>query len=83
MPSRQGAFVVVEMAMALVLLISAGLMIRSLTQLWRVDPGFRPDNVLTFGFSLPPSMMTASPTPFAPLRQLMTSWPDSGVKRPR
>jgi predicted permease len=57
----QSVFVVVEMAMALVLLIGAGLMIRSLTQLWRVDPGFNPDNVLTFGLSLPPSMMTASP----------------------
>jgi predicted permease len=57
----QGFFVVMEMAMALVLLIGAGLMIRSLTQLWRVDPGFSPDNVLTFGLSLPPSMMTASP----------------------
>ena len=57
----QSVFVVVEMAMALVLLIGAGLMIRSLTRLWRVDPGFNPDNVLTFGLSLPPSMMTASP----------------------
>jgi predicted permease len=57
----QDVFVVLEMAMALVLLIGAGLMIRSLTHLWRVDPGFDPRNVLTFSLALPPSMMTATP----------------------
>lgn len=57
----QGVFIVAEMAMALVLLAGAGLMIRSLTRLWNVDPGFNPHDVLNFGISLPPSMMTASP----------------------
>jgi len=57
----QGIFVVAEMAMALVLLAGAGLMIRSLTRLWSVDPGFNPQNVLTVGLTLPQSMMTASP----------------------
>ena len=57
----QGVFIVAEMAMALVLLAGAGLMIRSLTRLWAVDPGFDPQNVLTVGLTLPQSMMSASP----------------------
>lgn len=56
----QEVFVVVEMAMALILLISAGLMVRSLAALWRLDPGFNSHNVLTFGVALPPSMRNAN-----------------------
>ncbi len=57
----QSAFVIAEMAIALVLLIGAGLMVRSLTRLWSVDPGFNPRNVLTFGYTLPPSMINGNP----------------------
>lgn len=57
----QSAFVVAEMAVALLLLIGAGLMVRSLARLANVDPGFNPRNVLNFGLSLPPSMMHAPP----------------------
>src|SRR3984957_283283 len=57
----QGVFVVAEMALAVVLLIGAGLTIRTLMGLWSIDPGFHPHNVLTFGLSLPPSLMNAKP----------------------
>ncbi len=57
----QGVLVVVEMALALVLLIGAGLMMRSLRALWNVDPGFRAENVLTFSLNFPPAMRQASP----------------------
>jgi predicted permease len=57
----QSAFVVAEMAVALVLLIGAGLMVRSLARLANVDPGFNPRNVVNFGLSFPPSMSHATP----------------------
>ncbi|MGB2656555.1 MAG: ABC transporter permease [Candidatus Acidiferrum sp.] len=49
----QGVFVVVEMALAVVLLIGAGLAIRTLVGLWSIDPGFNPSNVLTFSVGFP------------------------------
>jgi predicted permease len=57
----QGVLVAVEMALAFVLLIGAGLMIRTLNALWNVDPGFRSDNVTSFRIRLPPSMRSANP----------------------
>ena len=66
----QNAFVVVEMAVALVLLVGAGLMIRSLVVLWGVNPGFDPHNVLTFSVTMPPSVTTNPAQTRAAIRQL-------------
>ena len=46
---------VAEMALALALLVAAGLLIRSFARLIHVDPGFRSDHVLTMQLSVPSS----------------------------
>jgi putative ABC transport system permease protein len=46
-------FVVTEVAIALVLLISAGLLVRSFSKVLNVKPGFNSQNVLTLRMSLP------------------------------
>jgi predicted permease len=50
------ALVVVEVALGLVLTASAGLMMRTMTQLWSVNPGFDPQNVLSFGAAGSPAV---------------------------
>src|SRR5277367_2064507 len=49
----RSSLVVVEMVLALVLLVSAGLLIRSLVRLQQVSPGFDPQNVMTAAIDLP------------------------------
>ena len=49
----RGGLIVSEVALALVLLIAAGLLIESFAQLARVRPGFNPESLLTFNIALP------------------------------
>jgi predicted permease len=53
--------VVAEIALALVLLVSGGVLFVAFQRLRAVDPGFRTDNVLSLRISLPPSMDGGSP----------------------
>jgi putative ABC transport system permease protein len=50
-----GVLVVVEMALALVLLVGAGLLVRSFIRLSEIQPGFDPQNVLAARIRLTPS----------------------------
>jgi predicted permease len=75
----QGALVAVQMVMALVLLTGAGLVIRSLAQLWNVNPGFNPDNILTFNLALSPQMNAA---PAAAIRVALRNFDEAIAATP-
>lgn len=57
----RSALVVTEFALALMLLIGAGLMLRTFLALQSIDPGFRPQNVLTMVLSVGGSNSAATP----------------------
>ncbi|MHB1168173.1 MAG: ABC transporter permease [Longimicrobiales bacterium] len=55
------ALVVSEVALAVMLVVGAGLMLRSFAALQRVDPGFRADGLLSFQLYLPPAGYSDAP----------------------
>ena len=62
LPRRfRNALVILEMALAVVLLIGAGLLLKSLYQLQKVEPGFNHESLLTMQFSLPASSFREIP----------------------
>jgi putative ABC transport system permease protein len=61
----RSGLVVAEIALAVVLLVGAGLMIRTVAKLAAIDPGFDPQSVLTLRVSIPRAPV-AAPAPGAP-----------------
>ena len=57
----QQFFVTAEFALALVLLVGAGLLIRSFAKLLATSPGFRPDHLLTLNVPLPRQAYSRAP----------------------
>jgi predicted permease len=63
--------VVVETALALVLVIGTGLLARTFSHLLHVDPGFKPANILTLKMALPAKKYTKDPQVRAFYQQLI------------
>jgi putative ABC transport system permease protein len=67
----RNALVIAEMALAVILLVGAGLLIRSFMQLQQVNPGFQPAGVLAMQLSLPPNKYPDRAVRAAFLRQTL------------
>ena len=67
----RNAFVVTQVALALLLLVGAGLLLKSLNRLQSVDPGFNPRNLLTVRVSLPLQKYDTDPKCITFFRQLI------------
>jgi predicted permease len=67
----RGALVISEVAMAVVLLASAGLMLKSLKRVLNNDPGFNTENLLTLALSLPDKTYSDGPRQLGFQHQLL------------
>ena len=63
--------IVIEMALAMVLLVGAGLLIRSFERLTHVDPGFRADQLYVFDIALTGTRYDDSPPTIAYTREVL------------
>ena len=66
----RGTLVVIEMALAVMLLAGAGLLLRSFVRLQAVDPGFKSERTLSFELTLPDSRYKDDPKRIAFFDQL-------------
>ena len=69
--SFRGWLVVAELALAVILLVGAGLLVRSFNKLVAIDLGFNRDNVLTARINLPRSSYAKSPQTIAFQQELL------------
>jgi putative ABC transport system permease protein len=67
----RSALIVAEVTLAVVLLIGAGLLLRSFSSLVSVDPGFSARNLVTLDLSVPPSRLSEGDDPGAFLHRLL------------
>jgi putative ABC transport system permease protein len=67
----RGLLVIAEVSLAFVLLIGAGLLMRTFFYLQKVDPGFNPERVLTASIDLPGARYQTAKQRSAPYRELV------------
>ncbi|HEV2395994.1 MAG TPA: ABC transporter permease [Candidatus Sulfotelmatobacter sp.] len=70
-PRAQSILVIVQMALTLVLLVGSGLLLRTVLQLWNVNPGFDRQHVITFKVGLSPSLTRTASSTRTAYRQLL------------
>jgi predicted permease len=67
----QSSLVIVQMAMTLVLLVGAGLLLRTIRHLWDVNPGFDTQHVITFEVGVSPSLTKTAASTHIVYQQLI------------
>lgn len=70
-PRAQNIMVIIQMALTVVLLVSSGLLLRTILQLWNVNPGFDRQHVITFKVGLSPSLTRTAASTRTAYRQLL------------
>jgi predicted permease len=67
----QFALVVLQVALTLVLLVGSGLLLRTIRNLWSVNPGFDAHNVISFKVGLSPSLGATPETTRTAMQQML------------
>ncbi|HTI39506.1 MAG TPA: ABC transporter permease [Vicinamibacterales bacterium] len=76
----RSALVVVEIALALVLLVGAGLLVRTFQDLLQTSAGFEPENAVAASVSLPPSQYATAQSERQLYRQLVERLHGGGIE---